>query len=189
MKNQKNIIESYNQNNKNSKLIIPIMRKNKSMNLIFEKKNNILPLTDRNLMKITSINFMKKKEIENVSKKINISTEKDFHKLNSSSSLDYKKPNFLLSNYNSFHSHILHNRKKSMDINEKNERLILKNKILFHNKILREAIFKKDGKMFSNKKINTIHIPKIEITDDEHKYRIFQIQNIIIALINWKKIH
>ena len=176
MKNQKNIIESYNQNNKNSKLIIPIMRKNKSMNLIFEKKNNILPLTDRNLMKITSINFMEKKEIENVSKKINISTEKDFHKLNSSSSLDYKKPNFLLSNYNSFHSHILHNRKKSMDINEKNERLILKNKILFHNKILREAIFKKDGKKFSNKKINTIHVPKIEITDDEHKYRIFQIQ-------------
>ena len=77
-----------------------------------------------------------------------------------------------------------------MDINEKNERLILKNKILFHNKILREAIFKKDGKKFSNKKINTIHIPKIEITDDEHKYRIFQIQTInsIFKLFKCKKI-
>ena len=188
MKNQKNIIESYNQNNKNSKLIIPIMRKNKSMNLIFEKKNNILPLTDRNLMKITSINFMKKKEIENVSKKINISTEKDFHKLNSSSSLDYKKPNFLLSNYNSFHSHILHNRKKSMDINEKNERLILKNKILFHNKILREAIFKKDGKFYSNKKINTIHCPKTEITDEQLRLSQIKTRSPNFKLFKYKKI-
>ena len=59
MENKKHI--NLFKENSSSKFIIPLMRKNKSMNLIFEKNTNLLPLTDKNLIKITSINFMKKK--------------------------------------------------------------------------------------------------------------------------------
>ena len=60
MENKKHI-NLFKEKNSSSKFIIPLMRKNKSMNLIFEKNTNLLPLTDKNLIKITSINFMKKK--------------------------------------------------------------------------------------------------------------------------------
>ena len=62
MENKKHI-NLFKEKITSSKFIIPLMRKNKSMNLIFEKNTNLLPLTDKNLIKITSINFMKKKNI------------------------------------------------------------------------------------------------------------------------------
>ena len=188
MENQKHI-NSFKNNNKNSKIIIPLIRKNKSMNLIFEKKTNILSASDRNLIRIMSLNLMKKNFTEKVLKQRSFSTDKNFYQKNTSS-FNLKKPNFLLSNYNSFHSHILHNKTKSLDTNEKNEQKLLNNKILFHNKILREAIFKKDGKFYSNKKINTVHFPKTEIIDNNHKLRFSQIKtrSLNFKLFKYKKI-
>ena len=184
MENKKHI-NLFKEKNSSSKFIIPLMRKNKSMNLIFEKNTNLLPLTDKNLIKITSINFMKKKNItENVSKIKCFSSDKNFYKRNSSQS----NLRTTSSNYSSFHSQILKSRKKSLDINEKNAQKNIKNKLLFHNKILREAIFKKDGKFYSNKKINTIHCPKTEITDEQLRLSQIKTRSPNFKLFKYKKI-
>ena len=84
MENEKDI-NSFKNNNKNSKIIIPLIRKNKSMNLIFEKKTNILSASDRNLIRIMSLNLIKKNFTEKVLKLRSFSTDKNFYQKNTSS--------------------------------------------------------------------------------------------------------
>lgn len=182
-----NKIELYKKKFKkeNLKFIFPVLRKNKSMSLIFEKKDENIFL-DKSFIKIKTLDFLKKEKKINKNKlkekeKKNFMSKTNFFNL-SQSTFTLKKPDFLISNFDSPYnnSYVYKNS-------------VLKNKRnLFKNKILRDAIYKRGNKIVCDKETNTERLSKVVLISPYFEYKDkfsqVQIRNPNLKLSKYKKI-